>query len=101
MTNLEAIKAKVNFPLPENAFKVALLDRGASDSATYSVGDQSFELAYADCLCIVINSSNMQEGGFSVSVGDRKYLVKQVSAIYEKYKKSNPLKDKVKFVQPW
>jgi hypothetical protein len=43
MTYLEALKAKLNYPLTDNAFTLALTDRGITAKADYS--NQQFQLA--------------------------------------------------------
>lgn len=103
MTNLEALKAKVAYPLSDNAFKVALIDRDLSDSLAYTPG-QAFDLAYADVIMTLIASPNTSEGGYSVSLSDRARLIELANGIYAKYGLTSPLEEKkptAKFVQRW
>ena len=103
MTNLEAIKGKLSYPLSENAFILALTTRGLIPTDNYAVG-QAFDLAYADLIVVLLTTPNITEGGYSVSLSDRAILIKLASAIYTKYEVDNPLgslKPTAKFVQRW
>lgn len=90
MTNLEAIKGKLGYPLSDNAFKVALSDRGLTDTDTY-VSSEAFDLAYADSIVTLLTTPNISEGGYSVSFSDREILLKLASGVYTKYGVVNPL----------
>jgi hypothetical protein len=103
MTYLEAIKGKVNYPLSDNTFTLALLDRGLTASDTYATG-QAFDLAYADAVVTLLTAPNVSEGGYSVSLSDREILLKLANGIYTKYGVTSPinsLKPKAKFVNPF
>jgi hypothetical protein len=102
MTNLEALKAKVNYPLKDQAFEVALIDRELSPSSEYSPSNKmAFELANADCLLVLVGSPNISEGGFSISLSDKASLRQMASAIYQKWGVVDPSNPTAKFVQPW
>jgi hypothetical protein len=102
MTNLEAIKGKLAYPLSDNAFNLALTDRGLTGTDTYSIDNrQSLELAYADLCCTLISAPNVSEGGYSVSLSDKTTLSKLANGIYAKYGQSSPLRPTAKFVQRW
>lgn len=101
MTYLEAIRGKLGYPLSENAFTLALLDRGLTAGDTYAKG-QAFDLAYADAITTLITVPNVTEGGYSVSLTDKKTLLDLAGGIYKKYGVANPmssLKKKATFVQ--
>jgi hypothetical protein len=101
MTNLEAIKAKLNYPLSENAFILALQDRGLSTTDTY-VKSAAFDLAYADAITTLITAPNVTEGGFQVSMTDKTDLLRLANGIYIKNGEANPissLKKTATFVQ--
>lgn len=101
MTNLEAIRGKLNYPLSENSFKVALEDRGLYSEDIY-VKSEAFELAYADSIVMLLTSPDINEGGFSISMADRKTLLNISDKIYKTYDKASPissLKPKATFVQ--
>ena len=96
MTNLEALKAKVNYPLSDNAFILALSDRGLVSSAVYA-DRRSLELAQADLLYTIISSPNITEGGYSISVTEKSTIVKIIDSIYKKYGIPNPLRPTATF----
>lgn len=101
MTNLEAIKGKLNYPLTDNAFKLALADRDLTDMATYAKC-QAFDLAYADLIVMLITSPNVTEGGYSVSQSDKEMLLNLANGIYTKYGEPvSSLKKTATFVQRW
>ena len=101
MTNLEAIRAKLNYPLSENAYIVALEDRGVTSGGVY-VTSEAFDLAYADMITSLVTAPNITEGGFSISLTDKQTLLSLADKIYTKYDVANPigsLKKKATFVQ--
>jgi hypothetical protein len=105
MTNLEAIKGKLSYPLSDNAFNLALLDRGLTGSATYS-DRKSLELAYADLLFTCVSAPNISEGGYSISQSDKKSLIQIANGIYSKWstdtvKYTSPMKPTATVINPW
>ena len=99
MTNLEAIKGKLSYPLSDNAFIVALEDRGLTSTFTYAKGS-AFDLAYADTIITLISAPNVSEGGYSVSLSDKKALLDLANGIYKKYgETTSSLKPTATFVQ--
>jgi hypothetical protein len=100
MTNFEAIKGRLGYPLSDNAFKLALSDRGLTDTDTYAKG-QAFDLAYADAITMLVTSPNVSEGGYSISLSDKNNLIKLANGIYEKYGTMSSLKPTATFVQRW
>ena len=101
MTNLEAIRAKLNYPLSENTYIVVLEDRGVVTDAVYATSE-SFDLAYADAITILITTPNITEGGYSISLAEKQNLLALAERIYTKYSVANPissLKKKATFVQ--
>lgn len=100
MTNLEAIKGKLNYPLSDNSFILALNDRGLVETATYS-NCQAFELAYADSIKTLITAPNISEGGYSISLSDKAALIKLANGIYAKYGINSSLNPTATFVQRW
>jgi hypothetical protein len=104
MTNLEAIKATVaGYPLSDNAYIKALMDRGITSTDTYGGKGQAFELAQADLYITLATGVNISEGGYSISVSDRDNLVKIANSVYQRW--GQPLYGagvlKVKAVNPW
>jgi hypothetical protein len=101
MTNLEAIKGKLNYPLSENSFILALEDRGLKSVGIYTKS-QAFDLAYADAITTLVTVPNVTEGGYQVSLTDKESLLKLADGIYKKYGELNPissLKKTATFVQ--
>jgi len=95
MTNLEAIKAKLNYPLTDNAFILALQDRGLASAGVYS-GGESFDLAYADAITTLATVPNVSEGGYQISLSDKTALLALADGIYTKYSVTNPIKSSLK-----
>jgi hypothetical protein len=103
MTYLEAIRGKLGYPLSDNAFTLALLDRGLTATDDYA-SSSSFDLAYADTIITLVTVPNVTEGGYSVSLSDKKTLLDLAGGIYKKYGEANPmgsLKKTAKFVNPF
>lgn len=102
MTNLEAIKAEVVHPLPDNSFKKVLLDRGLPDSDQYDPNNlRPFELAKADAILIVVASPNISEGGYTLTVSEKKELKAIASGLYQKHSVSDPSRAVVSTISPW
>jgi hypothetical protein len=86
MTILEAIQSTVSgYPLPVNTFNRVLTDRGLSGADTYSGTSRAFELATADIYKVLATAANISEGGFSVSINDRKTFLAMANSIYSQY----------------
>jgi hypothetical protein len=103
MTYLEAIKGKLNYPLSENSFILALEDRGLVKTDSYVKGE-AFDLAYADTIVILLTSPDIKEGSYSVTSKEFKTLTSIASGIFSRYGVANPLsslKPTAKFVQRW
>lgn len=96
MTNLEALKAAVNYPISTNQATLALLDRSLTPADTYTAVSKEFELAKADILMLLISSANIAEGGYSISMTDKSNMMKMASQIYTKHGVSNPLAPQIK-----
>jgi hypothetical protein len=102
MTCLEAIKAKISYPLSDNAFIDALSDRGLTSSAVKTVSDKrAIDLTYADLLYIVMASPNISEGGTSFSTSEKSSLKEIANSIYRRYGEGSPVKPTATFVQRW
>lgn len=97
MTNLEALKAKLNYPLSDNSFILALSDRGLVSTATYA-DRKSLELAQADLIYTLVTTPNITEGGYSISLSDKSSLMKLADGIYLKYGIRNPLRPIATFI---
>ena len=90
MTNLEAIKAKLNYPLTDNAFILALQDRGLASAGIYA-GGESFDLAYADAITTLVTAPNVTEGGYQISLAEKTTLLNLAVGIYGRYGAVNPI----------
>lgn len=102
MTNLEAIKAEVVYPLPDNSFKKVLLDRGLLDSDQYDPNNvRPFELAKADALLIVVASPNISEGSYTLTVSEKKELKTIASGLYKKHGTGDPDRAVISGISPW
>lgn len=87
MTNLEALKARVNYPLSDSQAEEKLVGRGVEidDDFTQSVAEsKAFQLAYADTLRFVITMVNLSQGG-SISAQNTAGIRGTANAIYKKY----------------
>jgi len=82
MTNLEALRARVGYPLSDDSLQVALSGRSLNPDTLFVATGSSFDLAYADALVTVITSPNISEGGFSISMADKKQLADIANLIY-------------------
>ena len=102
MTNLEAIQAKLNYPLSENSFILALMNRGLDYLANYSVSNlRLLELSQADLIISLVSAPNITEGGYQVSISDRKSLELVANGIYTKYDEYIPTGATATFKQIW
>lgn len=96
MTNLEAIKASVNYPISDDQADLALTDREVTSGGTYAGITQAFELAKADILVLLCSSANVQEGGYSISMTDKSNMLSIARGIYERYGVEHNLSPKVR-----
>ena len=90
MTNLEALKYSVNYPLESNHVEPILVKRGLSsvEVFTHEVAiSQSYELAYADVLRFVVTMVNLEQGG-KITQAEVSALTGTANAIYMKYGES-------------
>jgi hypothetical protein len=91
MTNLEALRESVNYPLSDGKFTKALIDQGVDASATYAGLTQPFELALAAIYVLLVTSANISEGDYQIAATDKSNYMKLASGIYSKYGIENPL----------
>ena len=112
MTNAEALLARVGYPLSENQIHIALENRAMVPDDLFVALEnvQAMDLAYADCLVMLVSApASVSEGGFSVSVGDRNLLTNMANKVFAKYGETSPLPTlpstnpapKATFVQRW
>jgi len=107
MTNLEALRARVGYPLSDDAITIALERRGKQTTDTFdaTADARAFDLAYADCLITILTSpASLSEGGYSISTGDKKVIQDTANFIYNRYSEPSPImqsKPTAKFIQKW
>lgn len=86
MTNLEALKAIVQYPLDEDSFKLALINRSLTETDTYSASNlKKLELSKADCLATILSTPTTTEGGFALSHTNKGELRKEMERLYSKW----------------
>ena len=100
MTNLQAIRSAVNFPLDDLSFEKVLLDRGFDPAGTYAPSAQ-FKLAVADAIVVVVTSPNISEGGYSISQNDRESLINLANSYYASGGEDSPFSPVVSTFRPW
>jgi len=103
MTNLEALKAKLTYPLSDNSYTLALLDRDLVESEDYDpdTDKRALDLAQADLIYVLCTQPQITEGGFSIRITDRYALLGVADGIYKRYGVSIPSKKTAKFVNKW
>ena len=87
MTNLQALKARVNYPLTDSQAEEKLLCRGVDSDGIYGkeVADsKAFQLAYADTLRLVLTMVNLSQGG-SITAQNAAGIQGTANAIYKRY----------------
>lgn len=87
MTILEALKARVNYPLTDLQAMEKLIGRDLDPAAGFDASvasGQPFELAYADTLRFVITMVNLSQGG-SITAQNMAGIRGTANAIYKKY----------------
>ena len=87
MTILEAIKARVNYPMTNNQALEKLTGRGLDPTLEFDsevASSQAFQLAYADTLRFVITMVNLSQGG-SITAQNTAGIRGTANAIYKKY----------------
>ena len=87
MNCLEAIKARVNYPLSDSQAEEKLISRGLSGEAAFSkevAESKAFRLAYADTLRLVLTMVNLSQGG-SITAQYPAGIRGTANAIYKEY----------------
>ena len=75
----------IGFPISDSQAEVIMIDRGINSAGEYTGKTQSMNLAKADALMLAANSPNVSEGGYSISLQDRKNMISEANAIYLQY----------------
>lgn len=87
MTILEAIKARVNYPMTDVQAMEKIVGRGLNPADAFDASvasEQAFHLAYADTLRFVITMVNLSQGG-SITAQNMAGIRETANAIYKKY----------------
>lgn len=87
MTNIEAIKARVNYPLTDSQAEEKLISRGVEPLEEYLADvaeSKPFRLAYADTLRFILTMVNLSQGG-SISAQNPAGIRGTANAIYRQY----------------
>lgn len=91
MTNLEAIRASVMYPVEDAQLNKALFDRDLVPTADYSKANkQAMDLAVADLWVNMITTPQIAEGGYQISLTDKSNLMKAASGVYRRYGEFDP-----------
>lgn len=104
MTILEAIKEAIGYPISVNRANITLIKRGlagASEATQEVLNSREFELATADLIYWMITTPNITEGGYHLSVTDKKTLQQIASGIFSKWGVSDPSTPTARFISPW
>lgn len=96
MTNFEALKAGIAYPITDSQAELALTDRGLATADTYAGVTMEFELAKADILILLATSPNISEGGYSISISQKEIMLSTASGIYDKHGVENPVSKKLR-----
>lgn len=86
MTIKEALKATINFPLPDNVLDKALIDAGLEGTADYSADiNRDVDICGSGLLFILLTSGNISEGDYSISLPERSNLMALYGQICRKW----------------
>ena len=87
MTNLQALKARVNYPLTDAQAEEKLMGRGVGADSYFDIEvaeSKAFQLAYADTLRFLVTMVNLSQGG-SITGLNMADIRATANAIYKKY----------------
>ncbi len=86
LTVLSALKAQVQYPLPEDFFRSVMVRRELEDGeCTKAIMDSpAFKGAEADCLKqVILYPNSVSEGGMSISKADKNDLIFLANRLYK------------------
>ncbi len=86
MTNLEALKVHVKYPLDDGLCEFVLMKRGLvpDEPCTPIIANsREFKGARADILCELIDSTSFSEEGVNISIANKNLLIKIANKLYE------------------
>ncbi|MBW6491950.1 MAG: hypothetical protein K0B15_12235 [Lentimicrobium sp.] len=85
MTYKEALLSSVGYPFSAVEIELACINRGLSPDGEYTAPSKAYDLAKADLYLVAVNKPNISEGGYSVTVSDKKNYLLLRKAIFDKY----------------
>lgn len=87
LTTIAALKAQVQYPLPQDFFDSVMIRRGLDGNGTCTkdvINSAEFKGATADCIRqIILYPSSVSEGGMSISKADRDSLMSMANRLYK------------------
>lgn len=107
MTVLEALQAKVPYPLKAAFFETILIERSLTGTDQYTATiatSKKFRLATADCYKAVATGVNVTEGSLSISIPERDKLLALANSIYRQYDEQPvgaTVQPGIKFLKDW
>lgn len=107
MTVLEALQAKVTYPLGAAFFETILIERSLNGSRQYDLAtakSKNFRLATADCYKAVATGVNLTEGDLSISIADKDKLIALANSIYRQFGEQPigaTVQPGIKFLKDW
>lgn len=84
-TIAQALKDEIDYPVNDGKIENTLLRRGLDGSGEISaeiLNSPEFNGAVADCLYSLVEAPNFSESDISISLQDRKLILKKANAIY-------------------
>ena len=83
MTNLEAMKNIINYPLKDGSFIIALQRAGINPTEEFNPADaKALDIASSWLILTVLTSAkSVSEGGYSITYADRDSLLKARSLL--------------------
>lgn len=107
MTVLEALQAKITYPMTAAFFETILIERSLTGTDAYTADtakSKSFRLATADCYKAVAFGVNVTEGSLSISQPERDKLIALANSIYRQYGEEPVgavVQPGIKFLKDW
>lgn len=102
MTNLEALKSAVHFPLSNLTLEKIMINRELDKDGVYtSANSGTIELCVADSIKVMLTSPNISESDFSISMTEKETLKKMANEIYEKNGEPSPFVPIISTVKAW
>ncbi len=84
-TIAQALKDEIDYPIKDGKIENKLLKRGLDGGSEISaevLNSPEFNGAIADCLYSLIEAPNFSESDISISLSDRKLILKMANSIY-------------------